>query len=122
MRKFEYFLYLNNSVLKCVDFGELLTSIKFPQEIKFIVSIKILILYSFNFLFFINFNFVNGRIKKFLCSFVKIFQIYFLFLIKNPYETNKYNICKAIWAFFTKKATTEHYGTYLIIHNTCPKT
>ena len=62
-------------------FRELLTFTKFPQEIKFIVSIKILIFYSFNFLFFINFNFVNGRIKKFLCSFVKIFQIYFLFLI-----------------------------------------
>ena len=43
MHKLEYFLYLNNSVLKCVDYCELLTSIKFPQEINFIVLIKILI-------------------------------------------------------------------------------
>ena len=102
-------------------FCELLTFIKFPQEIKFIVSIKILIFYSFNFLFFINFNFVNGWIKKFLCSFVKKFQIYFLFLIKNPYETN--SICNAIYLISSpKNATMEYDGTYLRIHNTFPKT
>ena len=121
MCKLEYFLYLNNSVLKSVDFCELLTFIKFPQEIKIIVLIKILIFYSFNFLFFINFNFVNGQIKKFLCSFVKIFQIYFLFLIKNPYETNTVSVRQYVHSS-QKNATTEHDGTYLKIYKTCPKT
>ena len=102
-------------------FCELLIFIKFLQEIKFIVSIKILIFYSFNFLLFINFNFVNGQIKKFLCSFVKIFQIYFLFLIKNPYETNTVSVMQYVHPS-EKNATTEHDGTYLRIHNPSHKT